>query len=59
MPMVSFSTQTHSDLPYLYAYNPKLQLLPGKFSMLLVMGYAAALTVLQGNILPQYEFMLN
>jgi len=27
--------------------------------MLVVLGYAAALTVLQGNILPQYEFMLN
>lgn len=57
--MVSISTQTHSNLPYLYAYNQKPNILPGKFSMLLVMGYAAALTVLQGNILPQYEFMLN
>lgn len=57
--MVSFSTRIPSDLPYLYAYNPKLDLLPGKFSMLVVMGYAAALTVLQGTILPQYEFVLN
>lgn len=57
--MVSFSTRIPSDLPYLYAYNPQHNLLPGKFSMLVVMGYAAALTVIQGNILPQYEFMLN
>jgi len=57
--MVSFSTRTHSELPYLYAYSPKLEVLPGRFSLLLVMGYAAALTVLQGNILPQYEFVLN
>lgn len=57
--MVSFSTRNHSALPYLYAYNSKLQLLPGKYSLLLVMGYAAALTVLKGNLLPQYEFMLN
>jgi len=57
--MVSISTNFSSDLPYLYAYNAKLELLPAKFSMLVVLGYAAALTVLQGNILPQYEFMLN
>lgn len=57
--MVSISTRIPSDLPYLYAYNSKLQLLPSKFSMLVVMGYSAALTVLQGSILPQYEFMLN
>ena len=59
MPMVSFSTRNQSDLPYLYAYSPKLQLLPGKYSLLLIMGYAAALTILQGKVLPQYEFMLN
>lgn len=57
--MVSFSTRIPSELPYLYAYNHKIQQLPSKFSMLVVLGYSAALTIMEGSIFPQYEFMLN
>jgi|GEM_PF-3263152 len=56
--MVKYSTHS-SEFPYLYAFKPGVTVLPSKFSMLVVLGYAAALTVIEGKILPSYEFIMN
>lgn len=57
--MVLSFTHYSSDSSYLYVHNFKNNVLPSKFSMLVVLGYASALTVIPGKLMPQYEFLLN
>jgi hypothetical protein len=57
--MISISTNHFSSLPFLHSNYSFVNLNPGKWSMLIIMGYSAALSVQNGNILPSYEFILN
>lgn len=57
--MVKNSTPFPFDLLFQFPLSEKEILIPGRFSMAVVMGYAAAFHVMQGSILPQYEMILN
>jgi hypothetical protein len=56
--MVKPSTPFISDY-VLSLVSVKENLLPGKYSMLVVMGYSSAFHVMPGILFPRYEMILN